>query len=163
MGSRGFGWSLVVAGVAAITLAIPAAAVSAQHGRGDQAAFDRLRGQQEQAWIDEDGQAFADTFTENGDVVTFNGDHLRTRAGIAKGMQHYFDKYIDGSRLHLLTEHVRYLNAGTVVIVRTGCLLQGEETACRPDSQSTNTNLLVKQRGRWSQESFQNTRAFALP
>jgi uncharacterized protein (TIGR02246 family) len=154
-----------VAALAAATLATGAAAAADERGgwrERDQAAFDALREQQEQAWIDEDGEAFAATFHEDADVITFSGDHLSTREGIAEGMQYYFDEYIEGSRLNLLSEHVRYVERDVVVIVREGCQIQEGETACREDSFSTNTSVLTREHGEWLQTSFQNTRRFTF-
>lgn len=149
--------AVAVAAVAALT----AGSAAGAH-RDDQAAFDAILERQEQAWIDEDGAAFAATFHEDGDVVTFNGDHLAGREGIAEGMQYYFDNFIEGSRLHLLEEHVRYVESDVVVIVRESCLINEGETECRADSLSTNTNVLTRERGEWLQTSFQNTRQFGF-
>jgi uncharacterized protein (TIGR02246 family) len=132
-------------------------------GRDDHARFEQLQRQQYDAWHQEDGAAFAATFTENADMVTFNGDHLSTRARIATGMQYYFDNYIGRTTLRELDEHVRYVTPNHVVIVRTTCILNEGESDCRPDSSSTNTNVLVKRHGTWLQDSFQNTRKFDLP
>ncbi|MCC3763068.1 SgcJ/EcaC family oxidoreductase [Glycomyces sp. TRM65418] len=152
----------VIAAAAALLTAGTAAADDRGGPRDDQAAFDELRERQEQAWIDEDGEAFAATFHEDGDVVAFNGDHMAGREAIAERMQYYFDEYIEGARLHMLSEHVRYVERDVVVIVRTGCQIEEGETECRPDSFSTNTNVLTREHGEWLQTSFQNTRQFAL-
>ncbi len=150
---------LAAVAVAAGTAAAPAEA----KGKDPHAAFARILQQQADAWYAEDGAAFAATFTADGDVVTFNGDHLRTRQGIAEGMQYYFDTYIDHTRLRTLDEHVRFAGPDLAVIVRTSCQLVPPSTECRPDSLSRNTNVMVKRHGRWLQESFQNTRVVALP
>lgn len=151
-----------IGAVAVAAVAALAAGSAAGAHRDDQAAFDAILERQEQAWIDEDGAAFAATFHEDGDVVTFNGDHLAGREGIAEGMQYYFDNFIEGSRLHLLEEHVRYVESDVVVIVRESCLIDEGETECRADSLSTNTNVLTRERGEWLQTSFQNTRRFGF-
>lgn len=153
------GLVLAVAAIAAGTAAAPAQA----KGEDPLTAFDRIRERQADAWFAEDGAAFAATFTADGDVVTFNGDHLRTREGIADGMQYYFDTYIDHTKLHTIDEHVRFAGPDLAIIVRTGCQLVPPSTECRPDSLSRNTNVMVKRHGRWLQESFQNTRVMALP
>jgi len=49
-----------------------------------------------------------------------------------------------------------------VVIVREGCLIDEGESECRTDSLSTNTNVLIRERGEWLQTSFQNTRQFGF-
>jgi uncharacterized protein (TIGR02246 family) len=144
--------------IAAAAAALATGSAAGRH-HDDQAAFDAILERQEQAWIDEDG-AFAATFHEDGDLVTFNGDHMAGREAIAEGMQHYFDGYIEGSRIHTLSEQVRYVESDVVVIVRESCLIDEGETACREDSRSTNTNVLTREHGEWLQTSFQNTRQF---
>lgn len=147
----------------AATGIVTASAAAEPAGHGDQAAFDRVRDAQIAAWAKGDGVAFAATFTADADLVTFNGDYLKTREGIAKGMQYYFDHFTKGSRIKPLSEHVRYLEPDAAIIVRQTCLLSPGESECRDGSLSVNTNVLVKQRGHWLQASFQNTRVVPLP
>jgi uncharacterized protein (TIGR02246 family) len=125
--------------------------------------FDRLRQRQADAWARQDGAAFAATFAPNADMVTFNGDHLRTRRGIAVGMQYYFDKYIPENTIRYLDEQVRFAGPGLAIIVRTTCLVDAGQNDCRDGSLSTNTNVMTKHQNRWLQESFQNTRVDPLP
>lgn len=129
----------------------------------DKVAFDRLLRQQANAWVHESGAEFAATFHQDGDVVTFNGDHLRGRAEIARGMQYYFDKYIENTTFRTLSEQIRYLEPDVAVVIRTSCLITAPATTCRADSTSINTNILQKKQGRWLQASFQNTRVEPLP
>ncbi len=160
--------SLVVLAAAAVVVAsspaqaAPDGATGADRDRAI-AAFQRIRAEQADAWFREDGPGFAASFTEDADVVTFNGDHLSTREGIATGMQFYFDNYMEPTRIHTIDEHIRFAGPNLAVIVRTGCLVVPTETTCRPDSMSRNTNVMVKRHGRWQQESFQNTRIVPLP
>ena len=146
---------------AATIEATPNHAVEAH--RGDQAAFDQLRRQQEDAWARGDAAAWAATFTADGDMVTFNGDHLHGRTHMTERMQHYFDAYLADTRLLMLTEQVRYLEPDTAIIVRTGCVLWDDQTTCTDEALSVNTNVLVKRHGRWLQASFQNTRVRPIP
>lgn len=158
-------WSKLGAVAAVGVMAFGGASASAEpSGRDrDLAQLERIKAAQYDAWVREDGAAFAATFTRDADMVTFSGDHLRTREGIATGMQYYFDNYIDHSAIHEITENIRFAGRDLVVIVRSTCLLNQGETECRADSLSTNTNVLVRTNGRWLQESFQNTRQFVLP
>ncbi|MET0135456.1 MAG: SgcJ/EcaC family oxidoreductase [Kibdelosporangium sp.] len=158
-------WLAAALGVLAFgSLAASTSASASGSGSGDdRAAIQRILEQQQDAWYREDGVAFAANFTKDADLVTFNGDHLTTREGIAKGMQFYFDTYIDHTQLKTLDQHIRFTSPTMVVIVRTACQLVPPATECRSDSLSRNTNVLVKQDGRWLQESFQNTRVVALP
>ncbi|GIG87955.1 SgcJ/EcaC family oxidoreductase [Plantactinospora endophytica] len=149
----------VVGGMTPAVAATPPAgrdaAASRQH---DLAALDRLQERQEDAWARGDGAAYAAIHTPDADVVTFNGDHLRTRAGIEAGMQSYFDMYLRGTRLSTLTEQVRFPEPDLAVIVRTGCVLWPGETTCSEEALSVNTNIAVKRHGTWWYTSFQNTR-----
>jgi uncharacterized protein (TIGR02246 family) len=145
------------AAVAAVPEPVPAAP------GGDQTAFDRLRAKQEDAWARGDAAAWATTFTPDGDMVTFNGDHLHGREHITTRMQHYFDTYLKDTRLLMLTEQVRYAEPDIAIIVRTGCVLWNQETTCTDEALSVNTNVLVKRHGQWTQTSFQNTRIRPIP
>jgi uncharacterized protein (TIGR02246 family) len=158
-------WLAAVLGAVAVTVGLGSgASVASPDAKGDAlAAFERIREQQADAWFREDAVAFAATYTKNADLVTFNGDHLQTRDGIAKGMAYYFDKYIDHTRLKMLSEDVRFVAPDLAVIVRSSCQLVPPSTECRQDSYSRNTNVMVKRNGKWLQESFQNTRIVALP
>ncbi|GCD46262.1 SgcJ/EcaC family oxidoreductase [Streptomyces paromomycinus] len=147
-----------------LTLPTPTAGtVTTSDDDQDRAALDALLRRQEQAWADKDGAAFAATFAKDADLVTFNGDYLRTREAIAQGMQYYFDHYIEDTTLRTLDEHVRFVNRRTAVVVRTTCQLPAGESECRAGSESVNTNVLTKKNGIWLQQSFQNTRKTALP
>jgi hypothetical protein len=50
-----------------------------------------------------------------------------------------------------------------VFIVRTTCIVNAGQDACRSGSDSRNTNVLRKRHGQWLQTSFQNTRIDPLP
>lgn len=128
----------------------------------DLAALQRLRDLQEDAWARGDAAAYAAVYTGDADVVTFNGDHLQSRAGIETGMRHYFTTYLQGTRLLQQDERVRFVERDTAVIVRRGCVLWPGETACSADALSVNTNVAVKRHGSWLYTSFQNTRVRPL-
>ncbi|GAB2946184.1 hypothetical protein GCM10027280_38720 [Micromonospora polyrhachis] len=146
-----------------ITTAGSTVAESAAGHDRDLAALRQLRDQQEDAWARGDGTAYAAIHTLDADVVTFSGDHLRTRNGIATGMQRYFDTYLQGTRLTTVTEQVRFPQPDLAVIVRTGCVLWPGDVTCTAEALSINTNVAVKQHGKWLFTSFQNTRVRPLP
>ena len=148
---------------ATATTAAPTVVESADGRHRDLAALRQLRDQQEDAWARGDGTAYAAIHTLDADVVTFSGDHLRTRSGIATGMQRYFDTYLQGTRLTTVTEQVRFPQPDLAVIVRTGCVLWPGDVTCTEEALSINTNVAVKQHGKWLFTSFQNTRVRPLP
>jgi uncharacterized protein (TIGR02246 family) len=153
-------WLVAVLSAVVVTMGV---ASGAQADGDDRGAFQRILKQQQDAWFNEDGKAFAATFTKDADFVTFNGDHLQTRDGIAQGLQYYFDKYIDHNHIKVLDETVNVTTGDLALIVRTTCLVQPPGTDCREGSLSRNTNVLVKRRGQWQQQSFQDTRIVSLP
>ncbi|WP_158887798.1 SgcJ/EcaC family oxidoreductase [Amycolatopsis anabasis] len=158
--------TLVVAGLAtggaAAVAAEPPAADTAQHRDDRKLIEDQFR-QMETGWWNERGPEFAAAFTEDADLVTFNGDYLRTRPVIAERMQYYFDTYIEKSHIKRLDEHLRFVEPDLAIVVRTTCLVPAGQTGCRAGSDSRNTNVLLKRHGKWLQTSFQNTRIDPLP
>lgn len=50
-------------------------------------------------WNKGSGQAFASVFTEDGDLVAFDGTHFHGRAEIVPFHQELFDKWLKGTRL----------------------------------------------------------------
>jgi uncharacterized protein (TIGR02246 family) len=158
---------MAVGVVAALLGAVPAAAGPVDAGgadgrHGDLAQLQDLRQRQDAAWAAGDAAAYAALYTTDGDVVTFNGDHLRGRAGIESGMRYYFATYLRGTRLLQNDERIRFIEPDTVVIVRTGCVLWPGEASCTAEGMSINTNIAVKRHGRWLYTSFQNTRVRPL-
>ncbi|HEY1178974.1 MAG TPA: SgcJ/EcaC family oxidoreductase [Phytomonospora sp.] len=161
-------WHRAAIAVVALALTLTGSAVASADPAGetgrpsDRTAFAAILEAQTRAWHAEDGTAFAATFWPDADLVTFNGDHMAGRAGIAEGMQYYFDDFMDPTHIKTLGEHVTFVTPHLAVIVRTSCLLVEENAPCREGSESTNTNVMVKKRGHWLQQSFQNTRSFTI-
>lgn len=124
----------------------------------DLVALQELRERQDLAWERGDARAYAAVYTSDADLVTFNGDHMSTRAGVEEGMRYYFATYLRGTRLLQQDERIRFPEPDLAVIVRTGCVLWPGETACTDEALSVNTNVAVKSHGRWLYTSFQNTR-----
>lgn len=145
--------------VPVVALGVTAGSASAGSGRDrDVAALQELRERQDRAWAQADATAYAAVYTTDADLVTFNGDHMSGRAEIEEGMGYYFENYMKGTRLLQKDERIRFPEPDVAVIVRTGCVLWEEQTACTDEALSVNTNVAVKRDGRWLYTSFQNTR-----
>jgi uncharacterized protein (TIGR02246 family) len=140
--------------IAAVALSA-SPAVAASHSSPFQQIIDRQRA----AWANADGAAYAAEFTDDGDMITFSGALLHTKARIAKDMQYYFDNYTKGSRLKFEgVQTARRLGAGTVVWITKGCPIRKGATDCTLDSKSIQTYVFQRERGQWKIASFQNTR-----
>jgi len=124
----------------------------------------RLIQRQADAWNRGDGAAFAATYAEDAEFITFDGTHLRGRPEMARNFQIYFDDYTKGTRL-VFTEvpvTLRYPEPGTAVMITKGCVANPGEPECRPDSHSIQTYVAVHGKRGWERVSFQNTRVQGL-
>ncbi|MFG2028684.1 SgcJ/EcaC family oxidoreductase [Streptomyces sp. NPDC048825] len=124
----------------------------------------RLIQRQSDAWNRGDGAAFAATYAEDAEFITFDGTHLRGRPEMARNFQIYFDNYTKGTRLVFTKVPVtlRYPAPGTAVMITTGCVANPGEPECRPDSHSIQTYVAVNRKQGWELVSFQNTRVQGL-
>jgi uncharacterized protein (TIGR02246 family) len=60
-------------------------------------------------WNKGSGEAFAAPFAEDGDLVGFDGTHLKGRQEITSFHQQLFDTYVKGSRLVGKVKKIRFL------------------------------------------------------
>ncbi|MBZ3905931.1 SgcJ/EcaC family oxidoreductase [Streptomyces griseiscabiei] len=124
----------------------------------------RLIQRQADAWNRGDGTAFAGTYAEDAEFITFDGTHLRGREEMARDFQIYFDEYTKGTRL-VFTEvpvTLRRPTPDTAVMITTGCVADPGEPECRPDSHSVQTYVAAHRERGWELVSFQNTRVRGL-
>jgi len=110
------------------------------------------------AWAHGDGRAFASTFTDDGDVIFFDGSHLHGRQQITVVMQQVFDTALKGSRCHAEVKAIRFLTPDIVLMQTLGGALLPGESAVPPERFSIQTFVVTKTQGIWSVVSFQNTR-----
>ena len=109
-------------------------------------------------WNRGSGTAFADVFTDDGDLVAFDGTHLKGREQIASVQQQLFDKFLKGTRLVGNVEDVRFLNPDTAVMHAVGnTVMRGKSKPAAPRA-SIQTLVAVRQDGEWRIAAFQNTR-----
>jgi uncharacterized protein (TIGR02246 family) len=158
----GLGMALSAATPAAMTPirdALPMLSHSAPAGRddSDMAALARLYQQQAEAWARGDGKAYGATYTPNADFVNVTGEHIRTGHEIGVRYQRYLGNQLKNSRILTLEEKIDLLSPTMALIIRTGCVLYGAETACHPNTLSVNSSVAVKKSGRWLIRSFHNT------
>lgn len=130
----------------------------------DEAALEELERRQADAWGRGDGEAFAATFAEDADFVAVNGEHIRTRAGIAESMRQGLSTFMRGTRLHLGDERqIRFIGPDMAVMVTHNCVIAPGEDRCRPEVRSTQTRVAVRGPEGWLFTVFQNTRVGRPP
>jgi uncharacterized protein (TIGR02246 family) len=124
----------------------------------DEAAIRRLYEQAMDAWNKGSGEAFAAVFTEDGDLVAFDGTHFKGRKEIAPFHQRLFDTYLKGTRLVGTVTDVRFLRSDVAVShARGGTIMRGKSTQAA-ERDSIQTLVAVNRRGDWRFAAFQNTR-----
>ncbi|MEV0096201.1 SgcJ/EcaC family oxidoreductase [Streptomyces sp. NPDC050738] len=110
------------------------------------------------AWGDAD--AYARTFTEDADYVTFFGGRMVGRGGVAEGHRGLFDGVLKGSRLWAEIDDVVLLGPDTALLHSRGGVLKGRRQEPGRRARSVQTYLLVRgDGGEWLIRAFQNTRS----
>ena len=111
-----------------------------------------------EAWNQGDGAAVAATFTDDGDLVGFDGTHLGGRAVIEEFQQKLFDKYLKGTRLTGAMNGVRFLHANTAVMHAIGSTIMKRKTKPARARDSIQTLVATRTEDGWRLAAFQNTR-----
>jgi uncharacterized protein (TIGR02246 family) len=124
----------------------------------DEAAVRGLYQQLMDGWNQGSGAAFAAVFTDDGDLVAFDGTHLKGRAQIASVQQRLFDRYLKGTRLVGGVEQVRFLGPDTAVMHAVGNTVMRRRSAPSPERASIQTLVAVRREAGWRVAAFQNTR-----
>ena len=125
----------------------------------DEAALRALYQQLMDGWNKGSGDAFASVFTEDGDLIGFDGTHLKGREEIAPFHQQLFDKWLKGSRLVGQVKDVRFLSPDVALMHAVGGTVMRGKTDPVPERDSIQTLVAIRQEdGEWRLAAFQNTR-----
>jgi uncharacterized protein (TIGR02246 family) len=128
----------------------------------DEGAIRSLYQQLMDGWNAASGDAFAAPFEEDGDLVGFDGTHIKGRQEIASFHQHLFDMFLKGSRLVGKVRSVRFLTSNVAVMHAVGGTVMAGESDLERERNSVQTLVAVKRNGKWSLAAFQNTRAIYM-
>ena len=109
-------------------------------------------------WNRGSGDAFADAFTHDGDLVAFDGTHFKGREEIAPFHQQLFEKWLKGTRLVGRVEDVRFLGPDVALMHAVGSTVMRGKSEPSPERDSLQTLVATKEDGRWRLAAFQNTR-----
>lgn len=124
----------------------------------DEAAVHALYQELMDGWNRGSGEDFAAVFTENGDLVAFDGTHFKGREEIAPFHQQLFDRWLKGSRLVGRVENVRFLSPDVALMHAVGSTVMRGKTGPSPERDSIQTLVAVRENGEWRLAAFQNTR-----
>jgi uncharacterized protein (TIGR02246 family) len=125
----------------------------------DEAAVRGLYRQFMDAWAQGNGAGLAAVFTQDGDLVGFDGTHLKGRQEIAPFQQRLFDKWLKGTRLVGEVTDVRFLGPDVALMhAVSGTVMRGKH-APAPERDSIQTLIATREEGDdWRLAAFQNTR-----
>jgi uncharacterized protein (TIGR02246 family) len=119
---------------------------SANHSR-DEAAVRALYQELMDGWNQGSGAAFASVFTEDGDLIGFDGTHFKGRQEIAPFHQQLFDKWLKGSRLVGEVKDVRFLSPDVALMHAVGGMVMRGKGEPTPERDSIQTLVATRQEG----------------
>ena len=110
-------------------------------------------------WNRGSGTAFAAAFTEDGDLVAFDGTHFKGREEIAPFHQELFERWLKGTRLVGEVRHVRFLSHEVALMHAVGSTVMRGKSEPSPERDSIQTLVATRETdGQWRLAAFQNTR-----
>jgi uncharacterized protein (TIGR02246 family) len=137
---------------------MPTCEEAAANDSADEAAVRALYQQLMDGWNQGSGDAFAAVFTEDGDLIGFDGTHFKGRQEIAPFHQRLFDKWLKGSRLVGEVKDVRFLSPDVALMHAVGGTVLRGKSEPVPERDSIQTLVTTRQDGEWRLAAFQNTR-----
>jgi uncharacterized protein (TIGR02246 family) len=138
---------------------MPTPEEAAANHSAEEAAVRALYQQLMDGWNQGSGEAFAAVFTEDGDLVAFDGTHFKGRQEITPFHQQLFDKWLKGSRLVGQVKDVRFLSPDIALMHAVGGTVMRGKSEPSPERDSIQTLVAIRQEGdQWRLAAFQNTR-----
>lgn len=110
------------------------------------------------AWDQGDASAYGSCFTEDADYVTFQGEHLQGREAISDTHQVLWNSVLKGSTLEGEIKNIRFISPEMAVFHGLGVVKLKWQKKAPVKRDSINTNVVVKQNGKWIIAAFQNSR-----
>jgi uncharacterized protein (TIGR02246 family) len=137
----------------------PTEALQADHSR-DEAEIRDVQKRQAEAWNRHDPKAYAELFTEDGDVVNVVGWWWKGRPEIVKKLTASYAFVFADSTLTITEVHVRFLNL-KIAVAHVRWIMVGARTPKGIPEPTTGIQVQVLQQkaGKWLIASFQNTNA----
>lgn len=126
--------------------------------RQDEAKIRQLQAQQAATWNRHDAAAYANLFTEDGDVVNVVGWWWKSRPEIESKLTAAFAFAFKGSTLTITDVQVRFLSP-VIAIAHVRWTMVGAKTppGIPEPREGIQLQILKKQAGKWLIASFQNT------
>src|SRR5215204_6708427 len=138
---------------------MPTREEAAANDSRDEAAVRALYQELMDGWNQGSGDAFAAVFTEDGDLVAFDGTHFKGRQEIAPFHQQRFDRWLKESRLVGEVKDARFLSPDVALMHAVGGTVMRGKGEPTPERDSIQTLVATREEGdQWRLAAFQNTR-----
>ena len=124
----------------------------------DEASVRALYQELMDGWNKGSAESFAAPFAEDGDLIGFDGTHLKGRREIVSFHQPLFDKWLKGTRLVGEVKSVRFPTADVALMHAIGGTVMRGKSEPSPERNSIQTLVATKRGDAWSLAAFQNTR-----
>lgn len=109
-------------------------------------------------WNAGDAERFAAPFAEDGQLVGFDGTHLRGRDEIVRFHRPLFERWLRGTRLVGTVTGCRTLAPGVALVHALGRTVPRGRREPAPERDSVQTLVAVRHGEDWRLAAFQNTR-----
>ena len=124
----------------------------------DEAAVRALYRELMDGWNKGSGEAFAAPFAGDGDLIGFDGTHVKGQREIASFHQPLFDKWLKGTRLVGEVKSVRFPTPDVALMHAIGGTVMRGKSEPSPERDSIQTMVATKRGDEWRLAAFQNTR-----
>ncbi len=124
----------------------------------DEAAVRALYQELMDGWNKGIGESFAAPFAADGDLVGFDGTHLKGRGEIASFHQALFDKWLIGTRLVGEVKSVRFPTPDVALVHAIGGTVMRGKSQPSPERDSIQTLVVTRRGDEWCLAAFHNTR-----
>lgn len=111
-----------------------------------------------EAWNDRDAGAMAALFTEDGDMIGFDGSQFKGRAGIATHLDEVFTSHRTGTYVGKV-KYGRFLGPDVAVINAVAGMVLFGESDINPALNTIHTLVAVRQNDAWRVAVLQSTPA----
>lgn len=110
------------------------------------------------SWNDRDAAAYARFFTEDANVIGFDGSEMNGRAEIEQSLAQIFSDHPTGAYVTKI-RHVRYVSPDVAILRAVAGMVPAGRSDVNPELNAIQTLLAVKRDGHWLATMFQNTPA----
>jgi uncharacterized protein (TIGR02246 family) len=124
----------------------------------DEAAVCALFQRMMDSWNTGSGEDYATLFAEDGDLIGFDGTHVKGRHDIAPFHQRLFETHLKDTRLVGQVTSVRFLSPNVALMHAVGGTVVRGKSAPAPERNSIQTLVATKCGGEWRLAASQNTR-----